>query len=104
MFSNRDNSKVPCAYSSLRSVVVWLALAAGVATVSAVSVVFTANIADNQQQNIATEDVGAKANGDLMSVDSGVLGEPYHFDHAVVNEQNLPEEPNPSPLAVAAYN
>jgi hypothetical protein len=90
MFSNRYNSKAPRAYSSLRNVVIWSALTAGVATVCAVSVVFTTKIADNQQQNIATEGVGAKANGDLMSVDSGVLGEPYHFDHAVVNEQNLP--------------
>ena len=41
---------------------------------------------------------------DSTGVDAEVLGEPYHFDHSLVNKQNLPDEPNPAPRAVAAYD
>jgi hypothetical protein len=29
--------------------------------------------------------------------------EAYFLDHSVVNRQNLPDEPNPAPMAIAAY-
>jgi hypothetical protein len=29
--------------------------------------------------------------------------EAYFLDHSVVNRQNLPTEPNPAPMAIAAY-
>jgi hypothetical protein len=44
------------------------------------------------------------AQGDPTGVDAEILGEPYHFDHSVVNKQNLPDESNPAPMAIAAYN
>jgi hypothetical protein len=30
--------------------------------------------------------------------------EPYYLDHSVVNQQDLPAEPNPAPMAIAAYD
>jgi hypothetical protein len=29
--------------------------------------------------------------------------EAYFLDHSVVNRENLPDEPNPGPMAIAAY-
>jgi hypothetical protein len=54
---------------------------------------------DNASVNLAIP-----AQGDPTGVDAEILGEPYHFDHSVVNKQNLPDESNPAPMAIAAYN
>jgi hypothetical protein len=35
--------------------------------------------------------------------DAPVPKEAYFLDHSVVNRQNLPTEPNPAPMAIAAY-
>jgi hypothetical protein len=36
--------------------------------------------------------------------DARALKEAYFLDHSVVNRQNLPTEPNPAPMAIAAYD
>lgn len=40
--------------------------------------------------------------GDPVGSPAEVLGEPYHFDHTVVNKQGLPNELNASPITIAA--
>jgi hypothetical protein len=35
--------------------------------------------------------------------DAQAAKEAHFFDHSVVNRQNLPDEPNPAPMAIAAY-
>jgi hypothetical protein len=104
MFSNNDKSRVTGSHRSFRNLVIWSTLLAGVATAATVGVLLAPKIPAAQTQSTATYSVGVTPMGDSTGVDSGLTGEPYHFDHSVVNEQNLPEEPNPAPLAVAAYN
>jgi hypothetical protein len=98
MFSNDDKSRVTGSHRSLRNLVIWSTLVAGVATAATVGVMLTPKIPTAQTQSTATSSVGVTAMGDPTGVDSGLVGEPYHFDHSVVNMQNLPEEPNPAPL------
>ncbi len=40
--------------------------------------------------------------GDPVGSPAEALGEPYHFDHTVVNKQGLPDEQNAS-IAIGAY-
>jgi hypothetical protein len=47
--------------------------------------------------------VGSRPQKVPLAADTAVGSEPYRLDHSVVERQNLPDEPNPAPLAVAAY-
>jgi len=64
----------------------------------------TANsAAKNQRSDSPSSFPAVTVLGDPIGSPAEVLGQPYHFDHTVVNKQGLPDQPNAAPIAIAAY-
>jgi hypothetical protein len=80
-------------------VIVVLALASGALLLGPAN--STAHKPDGDSSKLS---LNTTAHGDSTGVEAEVLGEPYHFDHSIVNRQDLPDEPNPAPRAIAAYD
>lgn len=79
--------------------VLWASLVKGLTALSfiggATFLLLTA--AEDRQATHASHSIGS-ANSDAT-----VPKEAYFLDHSVVNRENLPDEPNPGPMAIAAY-
>jgi hypothetical protein len=87
----------------MRRLVIVSALLITLATVG--FLLIQANSTSNRQSGDSTTfNHTIPAQVDATVIDAEILGEPYHFDHSVVNKQNLPDESNPAPMAIAAYN
>jgi hypothetical protein len=84
---------------SVASLAIWSAVIAAVAAVGLL-------LSPATSAYSGAPPVGASANvnvsGDVTGFES--LAVPERIDHSMVNRQNLPDEPNPAPLAVASYD
>ena len=80
------------------SLVIWIAL---VAAIGVMGLLFAPAITAAPRGAGAASGVSLNPNGDATGVEVALPA--YGFDHSVVTRQNLPDEPNPAPLAVAAY-
>ncbi len=86
-----------------RNVLNWAAL---LATVTAVGLLVAPPITAGQGSGKSQPSVrhNDASSSDAPALDAGITVEAYRIDHSVVNKQNLPDEPNPAPMAIAAYD
>ena len=99
MFENYNNTAQPSSEGSVSSAVIRISVVVAVALSALYLALSDAPVTKHGQ--LAQRTVSEH---DAKSIDAFIHPEPLGIDQAVVNAQNLPAQPKPSPLAIAEYS
>jgi hypothetical protein len=77
----------------------WASLVTGLTALTFVggAVFLLLSAAEDREVPHSSLSIGSGKSDETVSKDA------FSFDHSVVNRENLPDEPNPGPMAIAAY-
>ena len=103
MFENYNNTAQPSSEGSVSSAVIRISVVVAVA-LSALYLTLSDAPVTKHGQLAQRTGASAVSEHDAESIDAFIHPEPLGIDQAVVNAQNLPAQPKPSPLAIAEYS